>query len=127
MDVVIKSLIRLVLISMVCISLFGVNSCQQKEPKEKLPVGLIGKDTMVKIITEFHLIESSLGIRIFEDKKMMNTRNSLKAKIYSDYGITKEKFIESYSYYAKNNDLIDSIYADVLTEISKRQAEQLKQ
>lgn len=109
-----------------CFLLIGINSCKE-EPKEKIPTNLISTDTMVLIITDFHLIESSLGIRIFEDKKMMNTRNILKSKIYKDYGVTKENFFESYNYYTQKNEIIDSIYANVLTEITKRQAKQLKQ
>lgn len=108
-----------------CFLVFGTISCKE-EKKETIPAGLIGKDTMVMIISEFHLLEASLGVKIFEDKKIIETRNLLKAKIYKDYGVSKEKFFKSYRYYAQNNQLIDSIYTNVISEISKRQAEQLK-
>ena len=81
---------------------------------------------MVQILTEMHLLESSLGIRIFEEKKIVDTRNIVKSKIYEQYGVSKERFFKSYNYYTKNSTAMDTIYTDIISEISKRQAEQLK-
>lgn len=101
------------------------NSCKE-EKKETLPSNLIGKDTMVLMLTEMHLLEASIGIRVFEEKKIMETRNLVKSKIYTDYGVSKEHFFKSYRYYAQNPAALDSMYIDVISEISRRQAEQLK-
>jgi hypothetical protein len=100
-------------------------SCKEKK-QEKIPANIIGKDTMVHILAEIHLLESSLGIRIFEEQKIVATRNIVKSKIYKQYGVSKERFFSSYNYYTQNSAAIDTIYIDVISEISKRQAEQIK-
>lgn len=96
-------------------------SCASKK-EGPVPADIISKDTMILILTDIHLLESSLNLRIFEDRKLMNARNAIKPKIYKNYGVSKEQFFKSYTYYANKPLLIDSIYTDVISEISKRQA-----
>jgi hypothetical protein len=109
-----------------CLILLLIIACKEKKENNNIPKDLVSKDTMVLLLTEMHLLESSLGIRIFEERKIMNTRNAVKAKIYSNYGIGKDQFLKSYDYYSNQPNLIDSIYVEVITEITKRQAQQLK-
>jgi len=99
-------------------------SCQEKK-EIKTPSYVIGRDTMVQMLAEIHLLESSMGIRIFDEKKIAEGRNLIKTKIYKQYGVSKERFFKSYDYYTQSSTTIDTIYMDVITEISKRQAEQL--
>jgi len=53
-----------------CVILLLFASCKGKIEKPELarPKDLMGRDTMVILLTEMHLLESSLGIRIFEEK-----------------------------------------------------------
>ena len=125
MDVKVK-LHQLSIAVKVCllISLFSASCAHQNE--SAVPADIISKDTMILILTDIHLLESSLNLRIFEDRKLMNARNAIKPKIYRDYGVTKAQFYKSYDYYANKPLLIDSIYTDVISEISKQQAKQVK-
>jgi hypothetical protein len=109
-----------------CLILLVIGACKEKQVNLEIPKDIIAKDTMVQLLTEMHLLESSLGIRIFEERKISNTRNLLKAKIYSNYHVSKDRFLKSYDFYAKQPNVIDSMYVDVISEITKRQAEQLK-
>jgi hypothetical protein len=97
-------------------------SCKHQKTEIK-PVHLIGKDTMVKVLADIHLLEASLGIKVFEEKKMDHTRNLIKEKIYGNYAVSKKQFFDSYNYYSQHSAQLDSIYTDVITEISKRQSE----
>lgn len=107
---------------LILILVFFITICSCKEKiKEVPPSNLIARDTMVKLIAEMHLLESSFGIKIFDEKKITTSRNAIKSKIYKDYGISKERFFESYNYYVQQSQTIDSIYTDVISEISKRQ------
>jgi hypothetical protein len=123
MDV--KMLPRLSFLYFFTIASFFFSNCNQKS-KEVVPNYVIAKDTMVHLLAEIHLLESSLGIKIFEERKIINARNLVKSKIYKDYRISRERFVKSYNYYALNPMLIDSIYIDVISEITKRQAEMNK-
>ena len=125
MDVSIKVLRVKIIPIVVCATLCFISACS--EPKqEPIPVGIIAQDTMVQMLTEIHLLESSLSIRIADESSLKNTRNAIKSKIYLNFGVSKEQFYKSYKYYAEKPVLIDSIYINVISEISKRQVEQTK-
>ena len=125
MDVKVKLKKTKLWLIVLCFSVVSFTSCKEKK-QELRPTFVIAKDTMVQILAEVHLLESSIGIRIFEEKKIVYTRNIVKSKIYKKYGVSKERFFKSYNYYTKNSESIDSIYTDVISEISKRQFELLK-
>ncbi len=125
MDVSIKVLRVKIIPIVVCATLCFISACS--EPKqEPIPVGIIAQDTMVQMLTEIHLLESSLSVRIADESSLKNTRNAIKSKIYLNFGVSKEQFYKSYKYYAEKPVLIDSIYINVISEISKRQVEQTK-
>lgn len=111
---------------MICLIALTIGSCKKNKKPEKIPSAIVGRDTMVQILAELHLLESSLGIRIFEERKMLNTRNTVKLKIYENYGITKQRFFNSYDYYAFKAEVIDTLFTDVISELTKRQAEEIK-
>ena len=125
MDVKVKLKKTKLWLIVLCFSVVSFTSCKEKK-QELRPTYVIAKDTMVQILAEVHLLESSIGIRIFEEKKIVYTRNIVKSKIYEKYGVSKERFFKSYNYYTKNSESIDTIYTDVISEISKRQFELLK-
>jgi hypothetical protein len=105
--------------------LMGISSCKENKI-ESIPSYVIKKDTMVHILAEIHLLESSMGIRIFDEKQIAYSRNKIKSKIYKKHGVSKERFFKSYDYYSQNSASLDTIYTDVISEISKLQAMQLK-
>ena len=118
MDVRFPTLILFLVMSMLLFS------CQSKKP-EIVPTAIIGKDTMVQMLTELHLIEASLAIKMTEKRKINALRNELKEKLYAKYGMKKERFYDSYNYYKERPQIIDSLYINVLTELSKKQAQLL--
>lgn len=125
MDVSIKVLRVKIIPIVVCATLCFISACS--EPKqEPIPLGIIAQDTMVQMLAEIHLLESSLSVRIADESSLKNTRNAIKSKIYLNFGVSKEQFYKSYKYYAEKPVLIDSIYINVISEISKRQVEQTK-
>ena len=125
MDVKVKLKKTKLWLIVLCFSVVSFTSCKEKK-QELRPTYVIAKDTMVQILAEVHLLESSIGIRIFEEKKIVYTRNIVKSKIYKKYGVSKERFFKSYNYYTQRPAVIDSIYIDVISEISKKEAEQIK-
>ncbi len=125
MDVSIKVL-RVKIIPIVFCTIFCFISACSEPKQEPIPLGIIAQDTMVQMLAEIHLLESSLSVRIADESSLKNTRNAIKSKIYLNFGVSKEQFYKSYKYYAEKPVLIDSIYINVISEISKRQVEQTK-
>ena len=48
--------------------------------------------------------------------------NALYTRIYKNRGITAQQFKDSYKYYEDHPELLDNIYVQVITELSKREA-----
>ena len=80
MDVKVKLQKAKLWLIVLCFSVVSFTSCKEKK-QELRPTYVIAKDTMVQILAEVHLLESSIGIRIFEEKKIVYTRNIVKSKI----------------------------------------------
>ncbi|MCC6251622.1 MAG: DUF4296 domain-containing protein [Bacteroidia bacterium] len=127
MDVNLKRYLqKLYYIAIAFVMLIIIASCHKNETAPTPSIRPIGVDTIVKVLADIHLIEASVNIRFIEDYKKQETRNTLKSKIYKQYGITALKFKESYDYYSENPILLDSIYTEVITEITQRELKTIK-
>ncbi len=123
MDVKLKLTFFVILISFLLTS----TACNKKTPSTVAPPHhVIAKDTLVLILADFHVLEASLTLKMLDDKTTANMRNVLKDKIYKDYNVSKERFFNSYAYYEKKPIALDSIYCEVITEITQRQSKLTK-
>lgn len=90
------------------------------------PENLIPRDQMVEVLRDMHLIEASI--------KLNNQRKTNKEEytfyyyqyLFEKYDITEEDFDVSLSYYQENIESFDTIYADVISELSRLQGEARK-
>jgi hypothetical protein len=44
-------------------------------------------------------------------------------QIYKNHGITRAEFLKSYHYYETQPELMDKLYEELLSELSRRQAQ----
>lgn len=87
------------------------------------PENLIPRDQMVEVLRDMHLIEASI--------KLNNERKNNKEEytyyyyqyLFDKYHITEEDFDISLLYYQENIESFDTIYADVISELSRLQGE----
>jgi hypothetical protein len=106
----------------ILVSLFAfLGGCKEKEVS--IPPHILSKGEMVQILADLHVSEAAVihgkvsnlnGERLFE---------SFRLGILKKHGLSLEKFEESYNFYLSDPMLLDLLYIDVITEISKRQAE----
>lgn len=98
----------------------GILGCTQKLEREvEKPADLIPRDTMVSIFVDLRLMDAVVyfeqrnGNRKIHELKYY-THNSIMEK----YGITREQFERSFTYYESDLEVIDQIYADAITQLS---------
>ena len=87
------------------------------------PEDLIQRDTMVAIFVDLRLLDA---IANHEQRKGFRKVNELNYHMHNSimekYRITREQFKRSYAYYQDDLKIIDEIYADAITELSKLKA-----
>lgn len=99
----------------------GISGCTEKLNKEKEPpADLINRDTMVSIFVDLRLMDAVLN---YEQRNGNRKINDIKFYIHNSimdkYGITRDQFERSFTYYQTDLDVIDKIYADAITRLTK--------
>ena len=99
-------------------------SCSKKQ--EKIPQGIIPKDKMVHVMADIHIAEAHAQFNgVFDDAKSI--RQGYYKFIFAKYKINSGQLMKSWTFYASHPAIFSGIYEEVITELSKRQAEELKE
>lgn len=99
---------------------FTLASCGENEAPIEIPANILPKEKMVQVLTDVHLAEADASLRTLPDSTS-KTPISFQ-KIFDKDSITKQQYEESLAFYVDHPVLLDSIYVQVLNELSKRQA-----
>jgi hypothetical protein len=96
-------------------------ACKAEFPS--IPKDVIPMKEMVKVMADIHITDVIAAEKAqggLDEKKL-----SLEyyQRIYTNHGITKEKFIRSYHFYESHPGLFDKMYEEVLVEMSRREGE----
>lgn len=107
------------------LSFMVVFGCTQKVETVVIPPeNLIPKDQMVDIVVDLLLYDAILVKKQRKNEKDQDyTKYYLHNSIMEKYNITRESFETSFDYYAHNLKVMDEIYAEAITKLSKMQAE----
>ena len=100
------------------VSALVVISCQERK---RIPDGIIPEDKMVEVITEVELTQALLKLKIANQDTV--NQKQLFEETYKDFGISEETFNNSLDFYCQDPKLLEEIYAKVINNISKKQAE----
>jgi hypothetical protein len=108
----------------ILILLFSIQ-CQSdgRNDNNPVPVNLIPADSMIRILVDVHLIESSL--KIVQTKKPDNERytDSYYLTLFQKHHITRQQFIQSLEYYERDATQLEKIYEKVIIELSKLESQ----
>jgi len=105
------------LVSLIVLS----SACTQRYRTEAVPPeDLISKDTMVGIFVDLRLLDAVINL---EQKKRNRKTNELNYYLHNSimekYDITREQFESSYQYYQHDLEILDDIYMEAITRLSK--------
>ena len=98
-----------------------IGSCTQKLNREpEAPADLIPRDTMVSIFVDLRLMDAVINYEQRQgNRKINDIKYYLHNSILDKYGINREQFEQSFTYYQTDLEVIDQIYADAITRLSK--------
>ena len=107
------------------LSFLMVFGCTQKiETVVVPPENLIPQDEMVDIVVDLLFLDAIL---VKKQKKKSDdldfSKYYLHNSILEKYNITRANFEDSFKYYSHDLKLMDEIYADAITKLSKMQGE----
>lgn len=97
-------------------------SCGEAEKQVAIPKNILPKDKMTQVLVDVHLAEAEASFRTLPDSTSKEPVNL--QKTFSKNSITKQQFDESMTFYIDHPELLDSVYVQVLNELSKMQGNQ---
>ena len=99
-------------------------SCSPSE--EKTPSEILSKEEMVSVMIDIQLADATVNLSNYGQSNFPNDKEKLFTEIYTKHKVTKKKFRESFSYYTARPEKFEKIYDEVITGLSKKQAELAK-
>lgn len=113
---------RIILSIFFLLVLFG---CTQKvETVVTIPENFIQQDQMVDIVVDLLLMDAVLVKKQKKKSKDLDfSKYYLHNSILEKYNITRGEFDSNFTYYAQNLKVMDVIYAEAITKLTKMQGE----
>lgn len=100
-------------------------ACAEKEPTA-VPAGVLNKEIMKDVIVDLQLADAGYRFHHYEKQVKTFDPTPLYDKIYQKHNTSKEQFETSLKFYTSEPDLLSEIYASVLSDLLKIQAEQAR-
>ena len=102
-----------------------IGSCTDKLGTEmEPPDDLIPRDTMINIMVDFRLMDASLiQEQRVANPKVYDLKYYMYLSILDKYGITRQQFKTSFDYYQNDLNVIDEMFAESITRLSKMKSE----
>lgn len=91
-----------------------------------LPKGIIPRDSMVTIMADIHIAESRL-IKAGSSALQRDVKSAYLQQVLLSAGVDTSRFLKSFDYYSIHPGVFAEMYEDVVVEISKKQADGVKQ
>jgi len=115
----------LALVCILSLVLTSLSQCTRQIDQEiEPPENLIPMDEMVDIIVDMRLYDAIIKNKQQQPGSKVNYyRYFLHNSIMEKYDITKEQFESSFNYYLVDINVMDDIYADAITKLSKMKSE----
>lgn len=91
-----------------------------------IPENVLSKEEMTSLMVDIHLAEAAMNLGS-NPQSFSPTSVSIDADILKKHHTTKQLFEESFTFYTEHPVLMNEIYQDVLNELSRMQAEVMKE
>lgn len=105
-----------------------LSGCTNKiDEPQTIPADLIPKEQMVDIVVDLRLMDAVLTSKQRKKEQDMHfTQYYLHNSIMEKYGITRDQFERSFQYYQQNMKLLDEIYEEAITKLTKLKTEEIQ-
>ena len=102
------------------IILFTLGGCNHGIDNK--PSDLIPQEEMIQVLADVHVADALVEHKFGQQSPNLPLTNALYSQIYKNRHITAAQYKSSYKYYEGHPQLMDNIYTQVITELSKREA-----
>ena len=102
------------------IILLSLGSC--KHLTDDKPADLIPQQQMIDILVDIHVADALVEQKYGAQNPNLPLTNALYTRIDQNYHITAAQYKTSYHYYEAHPQLMDKMYEQVITELSKKEA-----
>jgi hypothetical protein len=103
------------------ILLFSLLFACSKNPDAKIPDTVLPKEKMAELMLDIQLFESTMSVSLLKEENVI--LEIPKTNILKKHGVTKKQYDESFEYYSQHPNLFSEVYAIVLNDLSRMQAE----
>jgi len=114
------AIIKSSVFSIVLVSLISI-AC--KNSNKELPDYVLGREAMIDVITDIHLIEAALAKKQNKGLLAFDLAEIYYDSLYAKYSISKAEIDSSIAYYSRRPEIFDAIYVKVITNLSKKESE----
>ena len=84
----------------------------------KLPPDILSSNQMIEVMVDLQLIEGLIAVRDTEAEEV----GAYYKSIFDKHQINREILDKSIQYYSEHPEILEMIYQEVITELSKKQA-----
>ena len=95
-------------------------ACSEKSIK--IPEEVIRPDTMATILSDIHMAQAAVSVYSIGDTVRYSLGDYIPA-IFKNHHTSQRQFDSSLKFYSANPELLDSIYKQVLDELSRKEGE----
>ena len=117
LDMKIKGILSALILGVVLLT-----SCSKSAIK--IPSDVLAKDSMMFIMMDIHLAES--GVKTMNPDSVAINNKTYYEFIFKKHHVTEEQFRTSLTFYTENPELLQEIYAKMIEEMSKNEADAYK-
>jgi hypothetical protein len=86
------------------------------------PDDILPEEKMVEVIAEIEFTQALIKLKISTKDSLIN-QAQLFNEVFKKFNTSENQFNKSLAYYSEQPKTLDSIYVNVITKLSKRQAE----
>ena len=91
--------------------------------EEKPPAHLLAPEKLRDVLVDIHIVEAFVGEKKMSEDSMKQILPGYYDDIFEKHELSRDLFFESFHYYLEHPSSLDSLYEDLIEELSSRQLE----
>ena len=100
-----------------------LSSCSGKQ-ETRIPGDILAKEKMAEILADIHIQEAALSLNLASRDSSSDSVEPLYLSVLKKHGVEQPLYDESFSFYSKHPELMNALYEEVITMLSKRKAKE---
>ncbi|MCC6690094.1 MAG: DUF4296 domain-containing protein [Bacteroidia bacterium] len=97
-------------------------SCKSPKSEIQIPENVLSKDSMASLLTDIHLLEAVVDLNL-SPSGVAAIQPDKYYPVFAKHHTTRTQYDSSLAYYSANIALLNSIYDEVIANLSRKQAE----